>query len=74
MPDFTAIFATFCVVVAPLWLIMRYGARHRRAQNLTGEDEKMLSGLWQLANKMEARVNTLQIILNTQAPGWREKA
>ncbi len=74
MPDMTAIFAIFCVFVAPLWLIMHYSTKRRQAQNLTGEDEKMLSALWQLANKMEARVNALETILDTQAPGWRGKA
>lgn len=74
MPDITAIFAIFCVFVAPLWLIMHYSTKRRQAQNLTGEDEKMLSALWQLANKMEARVKALETILDTQAPGWRGKA
>ncbi len=72
--DITAIFAIFCIFVAPLWLIMHYTTKRRQAQNLTGEDEKMLSDLWQLANKMEGRVKTLETILDTQAPGWRDKA
>ncbi len=71
--DFTAIFALFCVFIAPLWLILHYGARRRQAQGLTREDEKMLSDLWQLANKMEGRVRSLETILDTQAPGWRDK-
>ena len=74
MADFTAVFAIFCIFVAPLWLIMHYSTRRRQAQSLTREDEKMLSDLWQLANKMENRVNSLETILDTRAPGWRDKA
>ncbi|HEX7340862.1 MAG TPA: envelope stress response membrane protein PspB [Rhodanobacteraceae bacterium] len=64
----------FCVFVAPLWVIMHYTTKRRQAQSLTREDEKMLSELWQLANKMESRVNALETILDHQVPNWREKA
>jgi phage shock protein B len=74
MGDFTGIFAIFCIFVAPLWLIMHYSTRRRQAQSLTLGDEKMLSDLWQLANKMESRASSLETILDTRAPGWRDKA
>jgi len=74
MGDFTGIFAIFCVFVAPLWLIMHYTSVRRRSQGLTREDEQMLSDLWQLANKMESRVKSLETILDSHAPGWRDKA
>ncbi|MEO8779897.1 MAG: envelope stress response membrane protein PspB [Rhodanobacter sp.] len=73
MVDFTGMFAIFCVFVAPLWLIMHYSTKRRQAQSLTREDEKMLSDLWQLANKMENRVTSLETILDTRSPGWRDK-
>lgn len=73
MQDLTGMFAIFCIFVAPLWLIMHYGAQRRRTQGLTGEDEKMLADLWQIANRMEARVKALETILDTQAPKWRDK-
>ena len=73
MGDFTGIFAIFCIFVAPLWLIMHYTTKRRQAQSLTREDEKMLADLWQLANKMENRVTSLETILDTRSPGWRDK-
>lgn len=74
MGDFTGIFAIFCIFVAPLWLILHYTSVRRQGQNLTREDEQMLSDLWQLANKMESRVKSLETILDSHAPGWRDKA
>lgn len=74
MGDLTGVFAIFCIFVAPLWLILHYTTRRRQAQNLTREDEKMLSDLWQIANKMESRVKSLETILDTRAPNWRDKA
>ncbi len=64
----------FCIFVAPLWLILHYTTKRRQAQGLTREDEKMLSDLWHMANKMESRVQTLETILDSQSPGWRNKA
>ncbi len=64
----------FLVIVAPLWLILHYTTKRRQAQGLTREDEKMLSDLWQLANRMESRIHALETILDTRVPGWREKA
>lgn len=63
----------FCVFIGPLWLILHYTTKRRQAQGLTREDEKMLSDMWQLANKMEDRVKALETILDQQAPGWRDK-
>ncbi len=71
--DFTAVFAIFSIFIAPLWLIMHYTTKRRQAQGLTREDEKMLSDLWQLANRMEDRVKSLETILDTQKPNWRDK-
>ncbi|HET7306910.1 MAG TPA: envelope stress response membrane protein PspB [Gammaproteobacteria bacterium] len=63
----------FCIFVAPLWIIMHYSTKRRQAQGLTREDEKMLQELWQLATRMESRVNTLETILDSQVPDWRKK-
>lgn len=74
MEDFVPIFVIFCIFVAPLWLILHYSAQRRHGQGLTHEDEKMLADLWQIANRMEDRVKTLETILDTQIPTWRDKA
>lgn len=73
MDALVPIFIIFCIFVAPLWLILHYTTKRRQAQGLNREDEKMLSDLWQLANKMESRVHALETILDAEAPKWREK-
>lgn len=73
MDALVPIFIIFCIFVAPLWLILHYSMRRRQTQGLTREDEKLLADLWQLANRMEGRVKSLETILDTQAPRWREK-
>ena len=38
------------------------------------EDEKMLSEVWDSANKMQERINTLERILDIEAPDWRKRS
>lgn len=68
-----AIVLIFCVFFAPLWLILHYTCARRRGDGLTGEDEKILCDLSQIAKRMEGRVRTLETILDKQAPNWRDK-
>ena len=63
----------FLAVVAPVWIIAHYVTRWRTAKTLSADDETMLSELWESAAKMEARIVTLEQILDAEAPGWRSR-
>ena len=63
----------FLVIVAPVWIISHYVTRWRTAKTLSAEDEKMLAELWELAPKMESRINTLERILDADVPDWRKQ-
>ena len=63
----------FMVVVLPLALILHYITRWRDAKGLSNEDEKMLEDLWQNAQRMESRINTLETILDDEVPQWRKR-
>lgn len=63
----------FLAVVAPVWIIAHYVTRWRTAKTLSPDDETMLSELWESAAKMEARIVTLEQILDAEAPGWRSR-
>lgn len=64
---------TFMVIVVPLWLILHYLAKTKAAKGLSREDEGMLTELWELAGRMEKRIDALETILDDEAPGWRNK-
>ncbi len=53
----------FMVVVAPLWLILHYRSKKHR----------QLLELAQKADKMAERVETLEALLDQEAPQWRRK-
>jgi phage shock protein B len=61
------------VIVAPVWIISHYITRWRTAKTLSAEDEKMLAELWELAPRMESRINTLERILDADVPDWRKQ-
>lgn len=57
----------------PLLIILHYTTRWKKSRELSGSDEKMLEDLWSLAQKMEARVDTLETILDDTDTDWRNK-
>lgn len=61
------------LIIFSLWLVLHYVTRWRsaRARALSAEDQKMLAELSQSARKMEARIVTLETILDAEVPGWR---
>ena len=61
-------------VCFPLWIIFHYITKWKTSKGLTAEDEKMLSDVWESAKKMEERIQTLERILDIEAPSWRGRS
>lgn len=74
MAELIPLVAILTVFVFCPWLFLHYAFKRRDGQGLSREDEKMLEDLWQLANRMERRVESLETILDAKAPNWREKS
>jgi phage shock protein B len=64
----------FVVVVAPIWIICHYITQWRTTRRLSGDDEKVLGELWQSTRRMEGRIEALEKVLESEAPGWRMRA
>lgn len=60
-------------VVVPLALILHYVTKWKTTKGLTNEDEKMLEELWESAQRMESRINTLETILDDEVKDWRKR-
>ena len=63
----------FLVVVAPIWIIFHYKAKANATSGLTNRERAELNEMIDVANKMAARIETLEAILDVESPGWREK-
>ncbi len=64
----------FMIFVAPLWVVLHYRHRDRAGQGVSTEDQNKINQLRQLAEKMEERVITLENILDSEQPDWRNKS
>ena len=63
----------FLVVVAPIWIVSHYRSKARVVDGLTAGERADLDEMIETANKMAARIETLESILDVESPGWREK-
>ncbi|MCE9678256.1 envelope stress response membrane protein PspB [Shewanella sp. AS1] len=63
----------FLVVVAPIWLILHYRSKRQVSQGLTEEEFTELNELISKADKMAQRIETLEAILDSEAPNWRNR-
>jgi len=61
-------------IVIPTWIVFHYVYKMKTAKGLSPEDEKMLSEVWESTNRMEQRINTLERILDIEAPNWRGRS
>ena len=58
----------FLVIVAPIWIIAHYTTRWRMGKTLSPEDEKQFAELWQIAERMEQRIDSIERILEAEEP------
>ncbi len=63
----------FMVIVAPIWLILHYKSKRQISQGLSEDEYQQLTELSEAADKMSARIQTLEAILDAESPDWREK-
>ncbi|GAB3022350.1 envelope stress response membrane protein PspB [Bowmanella dokdonensis] len=64
----------FLIFVAPIWLVMHYRSKKQVAQGLSQEEFAALTELANKAEVMAERIQTLEAILDAEAPQWRNRA
>lgn len=64
----------FMTIVAPIWLILHYRSKKQVSQGLSEDEYVALQDLSIKAEKMADRIQTLEAILDAEAPDWRNKA
>ncbi|MCF1426940.1 MAG: envelope stress response membrane protein PspB [Shewanella sp.] len=63
----------FMIFVAPIWLILHYRSKRQVSQGLTDEEFEQLNQLVHQAEKMNQRIATLESILDSESPEWRNR-
>ena len=54
----------FLVVLAPLIIIFHFITKWKQTREMSGDDERMLEELWELSQRLEDRIETLERILD----------
>ncbi|TXH04065.1 MAG: envelope stress response membrane protein PspB [Nevskiaceae bacterium] len=67
------IVAMLSIFVAPLWLILHYRDRRRLHEIELQKKNVNNDELHAVAERMEKRIEALEDILDTEAPGWRKR-
>jgi phage shock protein B len=52
---------------------LHFITKWKQSREISGGDEKMLEDLWQLSQRLEERLETLETILDSELPDWRRK-
>ena len=63
----------FLVVIIPLFVVLHFVTKWKQAREISGDDEQLLEDLWQLSQRLEDRLETLERILDDELPTWRRK-
>ena len=63
----------FMIFVAPIWLILHYRSKKQVNQGLSDEEYLRLQDLANKAEQMSDRIKTLEAILDSETPQWRDK-
>ena len=63
----------FLIFVAPIWLILHYRSKKQVNQGLSDEEYLRMQDLANKADQLSDRIKTLEAILDSEAPQWRDK-
>jgi len=63
----------FIAIPAPLFIILHFITKWKQSREISGGDEKMLEDMWLLSQRLEARLESLETILDRDLPDWRRK-
>lgn len=72
-PGIFAVALALTLFVVPLVVILHYVTKWKSTKGLTDEEQRMLESLWRDSERMESRLNSLETILDDEAPSWRKR-
>ena len=68
--DLDAIIIVPTIVIGLPWLIMHYVTKWKTAPTLTNDDERMLSDMYELARRLEERLDTVERLVESDNPDF----
>ena len=69
--DFDAIIIIPVIFIGLPWLIMHYMTKWKTAPTLTNQDESLLEELYQLARRLDSRMDTVERLVASDNPDFQ---
>ena len=69
--DFDAIIIVPVIFIGLPWLIMHYMTKWKTAPTLTNDDESLLEELYQLARRLDSRMDTVERLVAADNPDFQ---
>jgi phage shock protein B len=63
----------FLTVLGPLIVVFHFITKWKQTREISGDDEQMLEDLWDLSQRLEERIETLERILDDEPPHRRQE-
>jgi phage shock protein B len=63
----------FLTVVMPIWLTMHYRSVNRSSRSLKEEDREVVEHMLVTVDKLSDRIRSLESILDSDHPDWRQR-
>ncbi len=65
------IVAVVSIFIGAPWILFHYVTKWKQAPKITEEDEKLLDEMYNLARRLEDRLNTVERIVAADNPDWK---
>lgn len=69
--DLTAVFVVGAIFVGLPWVVLHYITKWKTAATLTSGDETLLEELYQLARRLDDRMDTVERLVSADNPEFR---
>lgn len=69
--DIEGVLAISCIFIGLPWLIFHYITKWKTSAGLTREDENLMDELYDLARRLDDRMDTVERIIAADNPNWK---
>jgi phage shock protein B len=69
--NLTPVFVVLAIFVGLPWVILHYVTRWKTSASLTTDDEVLLDELYQLARRLDARMDTVERLVSADNPDFQ---
>ena len=68
---FTFFGLTFLFILIAIWIVFNYLTKTKLSGKLSKEEEQTLEDIWKLSNHLEDRIESLEVILESEVKGGK---